>query len=169
MTMHFDERRASIKFTERLRPDQIKFVKHFLEVVAVDEYQALTDIQKMEREDLSQLSRNLMQVVNIELHDEGDIKTMSDGTCYLLEKDGWKELSASSKGNEWVIKMGKLIEVEILKEFGEMKPFFLNVLDVITTGEEQEAASYVSNIEADCLKEVLIVLLASILKEHNDG
>ena len=46
-------------------------------------------LNKIEQAQMSELARTAKQPVTVELHNDGEIKTMSDGTKYRVSASGW--------------------------------------------------------------------------------
>lgn len=81
----------SISFPQPPSPESIEMMERiFGKPVAKSDREFLYDkIQTLEQKQMSELARAAKQPVTVELHDVGEIKTMSDGTKYRVTPTGW--------------------------------------------------------------------------------
>ena len=81
----------SINFQQPPSPESIAMMQRmFGEPVAKSDREFLYDkLNTIERKQMSELARAAKQPVSVELHDVGEIKTMSDGTKYRVTPTGW--------------------------------------------------------------------------------
>ena len=82
-----------LKFGRDLTQEQQDMVKEFTNAVAVDERHALFDASAIQQKKMTELANKLEQPVTVELHGDGEIKTMADGTRYRVTPRGWKKLA----------------------------------------------------------------------------
>jgi len=65
----------------------------FKGLVAMDEKTILINDCTLFQPDFKKLVNASGQIVEVEMHDKGDIKKMSDGTRYQMTIFGWKKLN----------------------------------------------------------------------------
>lgn len=84
----------SINFKEDLSDSQQAMIQKLFgrEVEAMDKRIVLLNTREVLRSDMSEVARETNQVVELELNEEGDIKTLSDGSKYRVTKEGWKKI-----------------------------------------------------------------------------
>ena len=87
----------SMSFDRDLTNGQEKLLKKFFEdkdvnVTSQDKRGAVFEPFDMQREEMSKLANDLEQPVMVELHSEGEIKTMADGTKYRATSRGWEKI-----------------------------------------------------------------------------
>ena len=83
----------SMNFKEDLTEEHQKKIREMFDTVAVDERTALFNDKVIDQKRMKTIANETNQVVEVELHGEGDIKTMSDGTQYEVTPRGWKKIS----------------------------------------------------------------------------
>lgn len=84
----------SINFNRELNDDGLaKMREVFGEAVASDGKQFLFDkMQEIKQADMKAIANAANQPATVELHGDGEIKTMADGTRYQVTPTGWKKL-----------------------------------------------------------------------------
>ena len=85
----------SISFEDPMNDEAREaFYKIFgTEVVAMDERQVLLNKRDFKQSDMKIVANAAKQPAQLEMHGEGDIKTMSDGTRYKVTSRGWQKLT----------------------------------------------------------------------------
>ena len=84
----------SINFDDPMNDEARKRMHElFGESVAEDERTALFENLAINRQQMTTLANIAKQPVTAEINNIGDIKTFSDGSKYLLDKDGWKNVT----------------------------------------------------------------------------
>lgn len=85
----------SINFKDDMNSEVLeRMAEMFGEKLAiVDKRTALINEHAILGEQISELARIAKQPAALELHGEGEIKTMSDGTQYLVTPQGWKKIN----------------------------------------------------------------------------
>lgn len=84
----------SINFQNPPNPEAYaRMLKAFGEPAAKSDREFLFDrIQTIEQREMRELTNVAKQPVTVELHDVGEIKTMSDGSRYEVTAGGWRKL-----------------------------------------------------------------------------
>ena len=84
----------SINFENEVNQEAIeKMRKAFGDPVAADGKQFLFDrMQEIKQSDMKAIVNAAKQPAAVELHGEGEIKTMADGTRYEVTPTGWRKL-----------------------------------------------------------------------------
>ncbi len=84
----------SLNFEKPLSGEDQSFLREIMgeRLVATDEKIALFQRGVIDQKKMKAIANQTNQVVSVELNDEGDIKTLSDGSQYLATKTGWKKL-----------------------------------------------------------------------------
>lgn len=91
----------SMNFNEAMNPEVIAMLKEKMgdQIVDMDEHTVLFDnLKVISQPDMRQIANTARQPVSIELNDEGEIKTMSDGTKYKCTVNGWRKVTAEDEG-----------------------------------------------------------------------
>lgn len=86
---------SSINFQEPYSEETAKKLREFFgEPAAFDATKLLYDhISMIKGKDMSAIARSEKQVVNVSLHDPGEIKELSDGTKYQVNDKGeWRRI-----------------------------------------------------------------------------
>lgn len=86
----------SLNFEKPLSGEDQAFLRKIVgeRLVATDEKTALFQRGVIDQKKMKAIANQTNQVVSVELNEEGDIKTLSDGSQYLATKTGWKKLPA---------------------------------------------------------------------------
>ena len=81
----------SINFQQPPTPESIEMMERmFGKPAAKSDRNFLYDkLEAIDRKQMSDLARTAGQPVDVEIHGEGEIKTMSDGTKYRVTPTGW--------------------------------------------------------------------------------
>ena len=84
----------SINFENEVNQEAIeKMRKAFGDPVAADGKQFLFDrMQEIKQKDMKAIVNAAKQPASVELHGQGAIKTMADGTRYEVTPSGWRRL-----------------------------------------------------------------------------
>ena len=87
----------SMNFEKDLTENQQEMIKELLDeyIDVMDERKVLLNTRQIQMRTMSEIARKTNQVVELELNDESDIKTMSDGTKYIVTGKGWKKIEDS--------------------------------------------------------------------------
>jgi len=85
----------SMSFKNDLTEENKSMIKELLgdNLAALDNRQALFNNRFIKQQDMKKVANETGQVVEVELNDDGDIKTMADGTRYQVTPQGWKKLA----------------------------------------------------------------------------
>ena len=82
----------SINFEHEATPEAIEKMRQaFGEAVASDGRQFLYDnMREIKQTDMKAIANAAKQPAVVELHEQGEIKTMADGTQYEVTPTGWR-------------------------------------------------------------------------------
>lgn len=82
----------SIQFDDPMNEKTVERLKEMFKdnLVAFDERLALVNSSQFRSDEMSELARTAGQPAKLTIHDEGDIKTMSDVTQYKVTPQGWR-------------------------------------------------------------------------------
>ena len=85
----------SIQFERPMNEATEKLIKEMFKekVAAIDEQTALINSNYIAGTDMKQIANTANQPASVVLHDEGEIKTMSDGTQYRVDPKGWRRIT----------------------------------------------------------------------------
>ena len=87
----------SINFENETTKQQQDFIRKMFGEENITAQDAKTTLIRRMRDirqpEMKMLANETKQCVQVEINSEGDIKTLSDGTQYRLEKDGWKKMT----------------------------------------------------------------------------
>lgn len=86
----------SINFKDPMNEDARRIMEELCgKPVATDERTALfNNMRTIRQPEMNRLANAAKQPITVEIHSDGDIKTMSDGTRYRVTPLGWKRLPA---------------------------------------------------------------------------
>lgn len=86
----------SVSFPDSINKEAFrKLQKAFGDAAAHDDKTFLyNEMPQIDRKVMSDIARTAKQPATVELHGEGEIKVMSDGTRYQATPQGWKRLDA---------------------------------------------------------------------------
>ncbi len=82
----------SINFQDVITEEQSEALQEMFNVEAHDRKTFLVNETEFEQKKLSKVARMTNQIAQLELNTSGEIKELSDGSKYKLEKTGWKKL-----------------------------------------------------------------------------
>jgi len=84
----------SINFDDPMNDETFRTIReNFAEqLVAMDEKTALVNNLEFTQQSMKDIANMAGQPATLEMHGEGEIKTMSDGTRYRVTRDGWVKL-----------------------------------------------------------------------------
>jgi len=84
----------SMNFTNPVSEEMAaRIAEEFGQPVVTDRKTFLFDnMKQIEGRLMKQIANEAKQPVTVEMHGEGEIKTMSDGTRYQVTPQGWKKL-----------------------------------------------------------------------------
>ena len=84
----------SMNFDDPMQPETKQRIKKLFGdgLTAIDDHTALFENTQLVRDELKAALQAEKQPVSVEIHEDGDIKTMSDGTRYQVTKRGWVKL-----------------------------------------------------------------------------
>jgi len=87
----------SINFEKPISEEDQEFLRKMMgdRLVDMDEKTALFHNDIIDQQKMKDIASRSGQTVSVELNEEGDIKTLSDGTQYLATKAGWQKLPQS--------------------------------------------------------------------------
>lgn len=85
----------SMNFTQPVNDEAFTKIKElFGEPAASDRKTLLFDeMNEIRQKDMKEVANLAKQPVTIEIHGEGEIKTLSDGTRYQVTPRGWRKLN----------------------------------------------------------------------------
>ena len=85
----------SIQFERPMNEETRKMMEEFFrqDIVSMDDRMALINSAMFEAGKLKALANAANQPCTVELHEEGEIKTMSDGTQYRVTPQGWRRIT----------------------------------------------------------------------------
>ena len=82
----------SVKLSRPMNQDQMQAMSELLEPVFADESNMLFDRLEVNSQGFRKAANELGQVIEVELNDIEDIKTMADGSRYRVTDSGWEKL-----------------------------------------------------------------------------
>ena len=84
----------SINFEDQVNPEALEKMREiFGDSVVNDGRQFLFNkMQTIKQADMKAIANAAKQVATVELHTEGEVKTMADGTRYQVTPAGWRKL-----------------------------------------------------------------------------
>lgn len=85
----------SIQFEQPMNEATRKMMEEMFKesITAMDERTALISAMEFNAADLKKLANAAGQPAELHLHEEGEIKTMSDGTQYRVDPKGWRRIT----------------------------------------------------------------------------
>ena len=85
----------SINFNREVDDDVLEEMKRaFGKDTPMDRKTALIDTTVVDQKEMKKLAHMANQPVSVELHEEGEIKTLADGTRYQVTERGWRKIRA---------------------------------------------------------------------------
>ena len=86
----------SINFNDEVNDDVLEEMKRFFgKDTPMDRKTALIDTSVIDQKEMKKLANMSNQPVSVELHGEGEIKTLADGTRYQVTERGWRKLDTT--------------------------------------------------------------------------
>ena len=87
-------RKMSISFQDDINPEARELLMERFKdhLVAMDARRALINHHAFDAATLGDIARAAQQPATLEIHAEGEIKTMSDGTQYRVTNQGWRKI-----------------------------------------------------------------------------
>lgn len=84
----------SMNFDNPIDAEQQAFIKEMFgkDVAAMDDKTVLVNRRQFLQTEMKAVANKTGQPVSLEINDEGEIKTLSDGSRYRVTKDGWEKL-----------------------------------------------------------------------------
>jgi len=85
----------SMQFEQPMDEETEKRVKQMFagNIAVIDEQNVLLEkLTEIQQKEMSKLAKTAKQPVTVNIHDQGDIVKMSDGTEYQVTKQGWQKV-----------------------------------------------------------------------------
>jgi len=84
----------SMFFNKPISDDDKSFIKEMFgkDIAAMDQKTVLLNRRMHLQSEMMKVANQTKQPVSLEINNEGEIKTLSDGSQYRVTKSGWKKL-----------------------------------------------------------------------------